>query len=101
MRALVTLALFFISVQMNAQEDEALVETTIENFIKTTKALHDSEVDYEVDPPLKKCVYFARVYDQTDEYDKDGYKNSLKAIESHFYKAEVNSEESWNNYVDQ
>ena len=32
MRALVTLALFFISVQMNAQEDEALVETTIENF---------------------------------------------------------------------
>ncbi|AYN67934.1 nuclear transport factor 2 family protein [Euzebyella marina] len=32
MRALVTLALFFISVQMNAQDEEALVETTIENF---------------------------------------------------------------------
>jgi len=59
-------------------------EVSFASFVKTTQPLFNWS--HKQDP---ECRFFVRRLDHTGPSQKESYKNGMKAIEAHFYKANV------------
>jgi hypothetical protein len=59
-------------------------EVTFVSFIRSTQLLFNWS--HKQDP---ECRFFVRRLDHTGPSQKEAYKNGMKAIEAHFYKANI------------
>jgi hypothetical protein len=51
-------------------------------FLSTTQALYNWSVDHE-------CRFYVTIYDGTQAFEKDLYKDLMRTVEGHFYKRQL------------